>query len=121
VQQIAKHYEPTQVFGDERGGLLMVSWGGTFGAVREAVTRARKRGQNASHVHLRNLSPLPNDLGEILRRYDRVLVAELNLGQLNKVLRAEYLVDARSYAKIQGQPFKVAELEDAIRHQLEAN
>ena len=121
VQQVAKHYEPTSVFGDEKGGLLMVSWGGTFGAVREAVTRARKRGQRVSHVHLRNMSPLPNDLGEILRRYDRVLVAELNLGQLNKVLRSEYLVDAKSYAKIQGQPFKVVELEDAIRHQLEAN
>ncbi len=121
VQRIARHYEPTEVFGDSSGSLVVVSWGGTFGAVREGVVRARRHGHRVGHVHLRNLCPLPQDLGEILRKFDKVVVPELNLGQLTKVLRSELLVDARSYGKIQGQPFKVAEIEDAIRAELEAN
>jgi 2-oxoglutarate ferredoxin oxidoreductase subunit alpha len=72
-------------------------------------------------VHLRHINPFPRDLGEILRRYQRVLVPELNLGQLVKLIRARYLVDARSYPKIQGQPFKEAEIVQAIRAQLEAH
>lgn len=120
VERIAAHYAPTEVFGDE-AGLLLVSWGGTFGAVREGVTRMREHGHEIGHVHLRYLNPLPRDLPSILKRYDRVLVPELNLGQLSKMLRSEFLVDARPYTKIQGQPFKVAEIEDAIRAHLEAN
>jgi 2-oxoglutarate ferredoxin oxidoreductase subunit alpha len=121
VNRIAKHYGPTEVFGDDEGALLLVSWGGTFGAVREGVTRARKRGHKIGHVHLRHLNPFPTDLGDILRKFDRVVVPELNLGQLSKVLRSEYLVDARAHTKIQGQPFRVVEIEEAIRAQLEAN
>jgi 2-oxoglutarate ferredoxin oxidoreductase subunit alpha len=121
VLKVADDLPPTEIFGDPKGDLVVVGWGGTYGAIHQGVARARERGHEIGHVHLRWLSPLPNDLGDILRRYQRVLVPELNLGQLSKVLRAEYLVDARSYCKIQGQPFRVSEIEDAIRAQLEAN
>jgi len=121
VLKVADDLPPTEIYGDEEGDLLIVGWGGTYGAIHQGVAKARERGHKIGHVHLRWISPLPNDLGDILRRYKRVLVPELNLGQLSKVLRAEYLVDARPYCKIQGQPFKVSEIEDAIRAQLEAN
>ena len=95
--------------GDDNG-TLVVSWGGTFGAVRTAVDTARKGGLASAHVHLRWLNPLPANLGDVMKQYDRVMVCELNAGQLWRYLRAEYLVDAVSYTKIQGKPFKVSEL-----------
>jgi 2-oxoglutarate ferredoxin oxidoreductase subunit alpha len=121
VKRIADHLPPTDVYGEAKGDLLVVSWGGTFGAVRMGVERVRARGKQIGHVHLRWLSPLPKDLGEILDRFDRVVVPELNMGQLVKVLRAEYLVDARSIAKIEGQPYKTSEIEGALMAQLESN
>jgi 2-oxoglutarate ferredoxin oxidoreductase subunit alpha len=121
VLHVAEDLPPTEIFGDEEGDLLVVGWGGTYGAIHQGVAQARERGHKVGHVHLRWISPLPKDLGDILRRYRRVLVPELNLGQLSKVLRAEYLIDARSYCKIQGQPFRVSEIVDAIRAQLEAH
>ncbi len=121
VRNVAESIPPTEIFGDDRGDLVVVGWGGTFGAIHEGVERMRKRGHAIGHVHLRWLNPLPKDLGEILARYQRVLVPELNLGQLSKIIRAEHLVDARPFTKIQGQPFWVSEIEDAIKAQLEAN
>jgi 2-oxoglutarate/2-oxoacid ferredoxin oxidoreductase subunit alpha len=121
VEKIADDLPETEIGGDERGDLLVLGWGGTYGAIRGGVQRMRERGHKIGHVQLRHLNPFPRDLGEILRRYDRVLVPELNLGQLVKLIRARYLVDAKSYPKIQGQPFKEAEIIDAIRAQLEAN
>jgi len=98
-----------EVYGDSEG-ILVVSWGGTYGAVRSAVDAARKAGIKSGHVHLRWLNPFPANLEHLLRSFDQVLVAELNLGQLARVIRSEYLIDAHSYAKIQGQPFKVSEV-----------
>ena len=121
VQKIADSLPPTEVFGDASGELLVVAWGDTFGAVRAGVEQVRAAGHSVGHVQLRWLSPFPNDLGDILKRYKRVLVPELNLGQLVKLLRARYLVDARSFPKIQGQPFKESEIVRAIKQQLEAN
>lgn len=121
VQKIADRYEPTEVFGDAQGDLVVIGWGGTSGALRAGVKAARARGYKVGHVHLRNMNPLPNDLGDILRRYRRVLVPELNLGQLSVLLRSRYLVDARSFTKMQGKPFKESEIFDAIVAQLEAN
>jgi 2-oxoglutarate ferredoxin oxidoreductase subunit alpha len=121
VQKVADRYASTEVFGDEQGDLLAIGWGGTFGAIRAGVQTARKRGLKVGQVHLRNLNPLPNDLGPILRRYRRVLVPELNLGQLSQLLRARYLIDARSFTKMQGKPFKESEIYAAIVAQLEAN
>ncbi len=121
VLKVADDLPQTEIFGDEEGDLVVVGWGGTYGAIHQGVAEARERGHKVGHVHLRWLSPLPKDLPDILRRYRKVLVPELNLGQLSKVLRAEYLIDARPYCKIQGQPFRVSEIVDAIRAQLEAH
>jgi 2-oxoglutarate ferredoxin oxidoreductase subunit alpha len=121
VQRIADELPPTEIHGETSGDLLVVGWGGTFGAIRGAVEKMRARGHRIGHVHLRNLNPFPNDFGEILRRFDRVLVPEMNLGQLVMLIRARYLVDAHSYPKIQGQPFKEAEIVDAIQARLEAH
>ncbi len=113
VRRIADTLPPTEVFGSDEG-VLMVTWGSPFGATRQAVIQAVEGGADVAHLQLRYLNPLPADLGEILARYDRVLVPEMNLGQLVKVLRAEYLVDAKPVTKIQGQPFLVSELADTI-------
>ena len=117
VDRVAAALAPTEVFGAE-SGVLVCSWGGTFGTVRDAVGRLYSGGHSVAHVHLRHLHPLPRDLEAILRRYDRVLVPELNLGQLVHLLRDRFLVDARSVAKIQGQPFKVAEIQRAVLSEL---
>jgi 2-oxoglutarate ferredoxin oxidoreductase subunit alpha len=115
VAGIAKSYAPTEVIGDvDDADVLVVGWGGTWAAIDAAVQRARRNGKKVAWVHLTHLVPLPNDLGPILRRYPRVIVPELNLGQLCKILRAEYLVDARAVSKVQGLPFTALELEDAI-------
>ena len=107
---------PTTVVHGDRSGTVLVSWGSTFGAVRTAVNECREAGQRVGHVHLRYLNPLPADLGDILRGFEHVRVPELNLGQLTRVLRAELLVDAKVISKVQGQPFRVHELRDAITH-----
>ena len=101
--------------GADHGAIAVVGWGSTYGAVHQAVRRARQDGVDASHIHLRYLSPFPRNLGELLKRFDRVLVPELNNGQLVQLLRATYLVPAESLSKVQGKPFKVSEIVEAIR------
>ena len=97
------------VHGDT-SGLLLLSWGGTYGAVRTAVDQARVQGLKVGHVHLRWLNPFPANLESVIRSFDTTVVCELNLGQLATVLRSTYLVDVQSLAKIQGQPFKISEI-----------
>jgi len=104
--------------GQEGGRLAVVGWGSTFGPIHQAVRRARKRGLDASHIHLRHIWPLPKNLGDLLRSYERVIVPEMNKGQLKTLLRDQYLVDARPVNKISGQPFKIAEIEAAIEEAL---
>ena len=101
---------------DEDGGkdLLVVGWGSTYGSNVAAVRRVRARGMKASQVHLTHLFPFPAELGDVLRRYKRVLVPEINMGQLSRLIRAEYLVDAQSLTKIQGLPYKAGEIEAAM-------
>ena len=106
--------------GEDSGKLLVLGWGSTYGSIREAVQRSRDRGLSVSHAHLRYLNPFPANLGEVLTRFDHVLVPELNLGQLVKMIRSTYLVPAESLPKVQGQPFKIQELEDKIRQVLES-
>ena len=118
VDAVAETIPPQEVDGPESGDLLVVSWGGTFGAVNTACAEARAQGRSVAHAHLRYLNPFPKNLGEVLRRYRKVLVAELNLGQLWMLLRAKYLVDARKYCKVQGQPFLVVELIEEIERRL---
>jgi 2-oxoglutarate/2-oxoacid ferredoxin oxidoreductase subunit alpha len=100
--------------GDARGKLAVVGWGSTYGAIHQAVGRARARGEDVSHIHLRHLWPLPRNLGPLLRGYERILVPEMNTGQLKTVLRDQYLVDAKPCSKVSGQPFRIAEIEAAI-------
>ena len=111
VAGIAKSYDPSEVHGDSEGDLLVIGWGGTYGAISSAVGLLREEGYAVSNVHLRHLNPLPDDLGEIMGRFKKVLVPELNLGQLSFLLRAKYLVDVISFGRVQGKPFKVSELQ----------
>ncbi|MFQ5882536.1 MAG: 2-oxoacid:acceptor oxidoreductase subunit alpha [Candidatus Methylomirabilales bacterium] len=120
VARVAMDIPPTEVRGGPSGRLLVLGWGSTYGCIVEAVERLRAQGESVSHVHLRYLNPLPPDLKEIIRHFEMVLVPELNLGHLVKIIRAEYLVDAKGMNKIQGQPFKVLELMDKMRELLEA-
>ena len=105
--------------GDPSGDLLIVAWGSTHGPVTAALKAQREKGRRIGHVHLRHLNPLPKNLGEVLARYGKVLVPEMNMGQLVMLLRAKYLVDAQGYNKIQGKPFKQSEIERKIEEILE--
>lgn len=110
VLKVAESYGPTEVFGESSGKLLILGWGSTYGAIRGAVQRAHSKGLSVSQVHVRNVWPLPQDLGEVMSRFDRVLVPELNRGQLCRLLRSEFLIDATSLPKVQGKPFGSEEL-----------
>jgi 2-oxoglutarate ferredoxin oxidoreductase subunit alpha len=110
VANIAEAIPLQDVDGPEEGDLLVVSWGGTFGAVRTATQRARKQGHSVAHCHLRYIQPFPKNLGDILKRYKKVLVPELNTGQMRFILRGIYLVDAIGFNKVKGKPFLVSEL-----------
>jgi len=92
----------------------VLGWGSTYGSIGAAVRRARRAGQEVAQAHLRHLNPFPANLGEVLRRYDKVLVPEINLGQLAMLLRARFLVDVISYNRVRGLPFRAGELAEAI-------
>ena len=119
VDGIVRDIPPVEV-DDETGDaeLLVLGWGSTFGAIVAAVRRVRARGHRVAHAHLVHLHPFPENLGEVLARYRLVLVPEMNLGQLSRLVRAEYLVDARSLSKVQGVPFRAREIEAAIEAEL---
>jgi 2-oxoglutarate ferredoxin oxidoreductase subunit alpha len=119
VANITQEIPPTQVTGPEQGKLLVLGWGSTYGAIAAAVEAAQAQGHTVAHAHLRYLNPLPADLGDVLSRYEKVLVPEMNMGQLLKLIRAEYLVDAVGLNKIQGRPFKVSEVATRIARMLE--
>ena len=114
VARIAQELPPVEVSGDDRGELLVVGWGGTYGAIASAVDSARADGLAVSAIHLRHLNPFPPNLGEVLGSFEQVLVPELNSGQLAMLLRARFLVPAITLSKIQGQPFKVQEIRARI-------
>jgi 2-oxoglutarate ferredoxin oxidoreductase subunit alpha len=105
---------------DDPGGadLLVLGWGSTWGVAQQAVRQARANGRRVAHAHLVHLNPFPANLGEVLRAYPKVLVPEMNLGQLSRLVRAEYLVDAKSVTKVQGLPFRAAEIEAAIEEMI---
>ena len=111
---------PDQVveLGAEGGKLAIVGWGSTFGPIHQAVRRKRAEGADVSHIHIRHIWPLPANLGELLKSYDKVIVPEMNTGQLKTVLRDQYLVDAKPVNKVSGQPFTIAEIEAAIEDAL---
>jgi 2-oxoglutarate ferredoxin oxidoreductase subunit alpha len=115
VADIANDIPELEIFGDTDGGdLLILGWGSTYGAVRAAVERKRAQGYNVSQAHLRYLNPMPRNTEEVLRKFKHVAIPEMNTGQLLKVIRAEYLIDAKGWNKIQGLPFTAAEIEERV-------
>jgi 2-oxoglutarate ferredoxin oxidoreductase subunit alpha len=119
VRRVGQEIPPTTINGPATGDLLVVGWGGTYGAITAAVEDAQAAGVSVASVHLRHLNPLPPDLGQILRQYRRVLVPEINSGQLVRVLRAEYLVDAVGFNRVRGVPLASTEIVEAITQLVE--
>jgi 2-oxoglutarate ferredoxin oxidoreductase subunit alpha len=115
AQKVAGISVPPQAVDHQEGAdVLVLSWGGTYGPVQAGVRRVRKAGRRVAHAHLRWLNPFPANLGDVLRSYDRVLVPELNSGQLLQLVRARYLVDAVGYNRVTGKPFRAGEIADAV-------
>lgn len=121
VNGIADEIPLAEVYGDPQGELLVVGWGGTYGAIMTAVEKLRMEGKPVSSLHLRHIHPFPKNLDSILKQYKKILVPELNLGQLQFLLRAKYLVDAKSFNKVQGKPFREDEVRAAILEALKSN
>jgi 2-oxoglutarate/2-oxoacid ferredoxin oxidoreductase subunit alpha len=118
IAGLASELPPLEVDEDEGATLLVLGWGSSLGAIRAAARRVRLNGHAVAIAHLRHLNPLPSNTGEVLRRYERVLVPEMNTGQLAQILRAEYLVDVESYCKLEGKPLFAAELEREFMERL---
>ena len=110
VRRIADDIPDAEIYGDDKGDLLLVGWGGTYGALRAATTELRAHGRSVTHLHLRHMNPLPKNVGPTLQRFSHVVIAELNNGQLIKILRDRFLIPMRGLNKIQGQPFRVSEI-----------
>ena len=119
VNKVAETIPDQEIcLGKEGAKLAVVGWGSTFGPIHQAVRRMRQRGHDVSHIHVRHIWPLPANLGELLRSYERVIVPEMNDGQFKTVLRDQFLIDAKPVNKVSGHPFKIAEIEDAIEEAL---
>lgn len=118
VARIARDIPPTEIFGEESGKILLVGWGSTHGAIRTATEVLQDEGHSVSAIHIRYLNPLPLDLGDILARFDKVIVPEMNLGQLCFILRGRYLVDAISLNQVRGKPFTISEITKKVKEYL---
>jgi 2-oxoglutarate ferredoxin oxidoreductase subunit alpha len=117
INGIAKSYEPINVLGEKEGDVLVIGWGGTYGAISSAVKTLQDEGFSVASIHLRHLNPLPDDLETLISSFKKIIVPELNLGQLSTILKAKYVRDIIGYNKLQGKPFKVAELrEQFVKH-----
>ena len=114
IKAIEEDIDPLEWRGDEDASVLILGWGGTYGAIGAACRSLRLSGKKIAHAHIRHLFPFPKNTEEVLRRFDKVIVPELNMGQLSKLVRAEFLIDAQSITKMQGQPFRSSELEKMI-------
>jgi len=112
IARVANDIPDLETYGRDEGELLILGWGSTYGALRSAVERLLAEGQSVAHAHLRYLNPFPANTGDVLRRYRRVLIPELNLGQLLMLIRARYLVDAEGYQRVRGKPFRIAEIHE---------
>ncbi len=119
IARIANDIPDIEVLGEREGEVLVVGWGGTYGALTAAVEECRGRNLSVSSIHLRHLNPFPKNLGDILGRFEKILIPELNLGQLALLLRAKFLVPAISFTKVKGKPFKISEIIDQIEETLE--
>tara|TARA_B100001029_G_C14943737_1_gene384697 strand:- start:200 stop:892 length:693 start_codon:yes stop_codon:yes gene_type:complete len=114
VDVIAKDIPKSKLFGKNQGDILVLGWGGTHGAIRSAVEMAQEQGFSVSHLHLRYINPLPIDLNEIIVKFKKILIPELNLGQLAMIIRSKYLIDAISINKIEGKPLSKLEIYNQI-------
>lgn len=114
IDKIAARIKPVKVDGPESGDLLVLGWGSTYGAIRAGTRNARKAGHSVAHAHIRHLNPFAPNLAELFANYEKILIPELNSGQLAMVIRSKYLVPAITYSKIQGLPFKAAEIEQKV-------
>jgi 2-oxoglutarate ferredoxin oxidoreductase subunit alpha len=115
VERIANDIPELQIeSGEAEGELLVLGWGSTHGAILTAVQRAQAKGHSVSHAHLRHMSPFPRNLGDVLSRFEKVLIPELNLGQLSLLVRGKYMVDAATLNKVTGRPFLIREIEEKI-------
>jgi 2-oxoglutarate ferredoxin oxidoreductase subunit alpha len=121
IELIANFIPEAEVDGEASGELLVVSWGSTYGSIKEGIRNLRAEGKNISHLHLRYLNPFPKNLGAILNSFEKIVVPELNCGQLSTVLKSTFLKDVISYNKVQGRPFKVAEIENKLLEVLGGN
>ena len=121
IDGVAKFIPAQEVaLGNDGGGkLAVVGWGSTYGAIHQGVKRARAEGLDVSHIHVRYMWPMPSNLGDLLKRFDRILVPEMNTGQFVEVIRSRFLIDAQKLTKVSGQPFKIREIEAGIKAQLE--
>ena len=119
VAGIAADIPELEVDHQDGATTLVLGWGGTYGPIAAAVRKVRKAGGKVDHAHLHYLNPFPRNTGEVLRSYERVLIPEMNLGQLLKLVRAEFLVDAVGYNRVSGSPFKWVEIADAIKAVIE--
>jgi 2-oxoglutarate ferredoxin oxidoreductase subunit alpha len=113
IARIADDIPELTVFGPERGDLLLLGWGSTYGSLRSAAERMQADGKSVAHAHLHYMNPFPRNLGNVLDHYKRVLVPEINLGQLAMLVRAKFLVDAQSYGRVRGKPFRIVEIVEA--------
>jgi len=114
VNRIQNDIDPTEVYGSNNGDLLIISWGGTYGSCRSAIETLHDEGKSVSHVHLRWINPLPKDLGEIIIKFKNVLVPEINMGQLIKLIRSEYLVDAKGLNQVTGKPISASKIIETV-------
>ncbi|HZT57491.1 MAG TPA: hypothetical protein VFA21_02585, partial [Pyrinomonadaceae bacterium] len=110
VDRAAQDIPEVEVFGDPSGKVLVLGWGSTYGSITSAVEKMRAEGKSVSSAHLRHLSPFPSNLGDVLRSFEKVIVPEMNLGQLATMIRAKYLVDAVAFSKVKGRPFQIREI-----------
>ena len=120
VDRIVQDIGELDLSGPESGDVLVIGWGGTYGSLRQAQQQLAALGKSVSHAHLRWLSPLEPGLKKIIKNFKRVIVAELNMGQLRALIRSTYLIDAIGLNKIQGMPFKISEVTEAIERELGA-
>ena len=118
VARLADVIPEQEVYGAEEAELLMVSWGGTFGVVRSAVASARRAGRSVAHAHVRYLNPFPANLASVLKRYRKIVVPELNSGQLALLLQGKLGVKVETYANLSARPLKIAEVRDVIQSEL---
>jgi 2-oxoglutarate ferredoxin oxidoreductase subunit alpha len=120
IANIAQEIPLLEVNGPKEGDLLVIGWGGTYGSILSAVERSQRKGYKVAQAHLRYLNPMPSNTGDVLKRYKKVLVPELNAGQLRLLLRGQFLVDAVGLNKVQGRPFLLSEIEEKIEQMLKS-